>query len=163
MRDAVRPRVARPRTDHVSDARAVLLWMEDAHFALDLGHACSDSMVRALVATPDLPPTGAHDTPRTWYLEEYERVMRQQLRDPVPMAGTLDDVERWRDRQGRRSDRLADLLDQHAECIALARAFVRREDASTARDLRPRRAPVAVKRPGRRAADLALDTLGHAA
>ncbi len=155
-------RVPRPTT---TPARAVLLWLEDAHFALDLGHALSDSMARALVATPDHPPAADALHPRTWYLEEYERLMRQQMRDPVPMSGPVVLVDEWRERQARRSDRLAQLLDWHAECIALALAFVAREEAATARGVwrGTRPGTTKTKRPGRRATDLALDALRDAA
>ncbi len=146
-------RAARTTT---TPARAVLIWLEDAHTALDLGHALSDSMARALVATPDHPPAADALHPRTWYLEEYERVMRQQLRDPVPMAGPIALVDEWRDRQVQRSDRLAQLLDWHAECIALALAFVAREEAATARGVWRGTRPGArkTKRPGRKETSL---------
>lgn len=149
----------------VSATEAMQMWMDDAHYALDLGHGFTDSMVRALVATPEHPPAGAHDTPRTWYLEEYERVMRQQMRDPVPMSGPIELVDEWRQRQAQRSDRLAQLVDLHSESIALAHAFVARTDAASARGVLRVQRPEKAKgrRPGRRAADLALDALRDAA
>ena len=111
------------------DAAALLAWMDDAHLAVDMGHALSPSMCLALLATPTHPtsrPFDATTLPRTWFLEEYETRMRTQLRDPVPFGGTDDQITAWRETQALTSDDLGELLHQHTQCLAAARAFVAR-------------------------------------
>ena len=111
------------------DAAALLAWMDDAHAAVELGHCISPVMGLALTATPTVAPGRWSDptqSARTWFLEEYEQMMRTQLRDPVPFGGTNDDIDAWRDKQTRRSEVLAELLHMHTVCLLAARAFVAR-------------------------------------
>lgn len=151
------------------DAAALLAWMDDAHHAVDLGHALSPAMCLALMATPDQPAARALDAatmPRTWFLEEYERVMRTQLRDPVPFGGPDGLIDTWRQKQARHSDDLANLLHQHTRCVELARAFAGHTPAVSFA------APLAGVRPDakgkgkprrRSAASVALDAVQEAA
>jgi hypothetical protein len=117
-----------------ADAAALLAWMDDAHHAVDIGHCLTQEMCLALVATPTTAAGTFPPSARTWFLEEYEREMRVQLRDPVPMAGSTLDVSRWRERQVQRSDYLAELLHLHTSCLSAARRFVGREQVSTPRE-----------------------------
>lgn len=149
-----------------TDAQALLAWMDDAHYAVEMGHALSPVMIMALAATPTHAAASVGAVPtlaRTWFLEEYERVAKAQMRDPVPFSGTDADIQRWRERQAMRSDDLAQLLHQHAQCLIAARAFVSGRPVSR---LRPAPGAAGGKkgkaRPTRRtAARVALDALGE--
>lgn len=112
-----------------ADAAALLAWMDDAHAAIEMGHLISPVMALALAATPTTPVGRLTDhttAARTWFLEEYEQMMRTQLRDPVPFGGTSEDIDKWRDKQAARADDLAQLLHMHTVCLMAARAFVAR-------------------------------------
>jgi hypothetical protein len=137
------------RRAEVTDAAALLAWMDDAHAAVDAGRALTPPMLLALAATPARGAGRAH----TWFLEEAGRVLRRQLRDPMPMTGPDAELARWRERQGRLDADLTHLLHQHAECLAAARAFV----AGRAAD---HRRASARSRPARHlAARVALDAI----
>lgn len=113
-----------------ADAAALLAWMDDAHAAIDLGHCISPVMALALAATPTTTPgrlTDPTTAARTWFLEEYEQMMRRQLRDPVPFGGTTEDIDTWRDKQSARAEDMAQLLHMHSVCLLAARAFVARK------------------------------------
>lgn len=104
--------------------RSVAAWIDDAQHALTEwadGRAASLSVdtVRALVATPHRRIRSATDR-HTYYSETYERIMKEQLRDGVPMDGGADAVDAWRARQNARQSAMDDLLDAHAECLVAA-------------------------------------------
>lgn len=152
-----------------TDAQALLAWMDDAHAAVDLGHVLSPAMVLALMATPTQAAKGGRapaGAARTWFLEEYETMMRRQLRDPVPFGGTEADVQAWRDRQDRISADLAELAHMHAVCLGHARAFVRGQATAalgTGATAAAARGKAKGRTTRRTAASVALDAIGEAA
>lgn len=131
--------------------RELTRWLDAAHAALETAPRLSLDHVRALLATPERAGRdGSHR--RTWWTEEYERVMKAQLRDGFPTTGQAVDVKTWQARQDARTDQLESLADAHADALRAASLAVPRAMAATAAT------------PRRTAADVALDALhGHAA
>ena len=104
--------------------RSVPAWIDDAQHALTewadgRAVALSVDTLRALVATPQRPIRSATDR-HTYWSETYERMMKEQLRDGVPLDGGADMVDAWRARQDARQSAMDDLLDAHAECLVAA-------------------------------------------
>lgn len=96
-------------------------WVDDAHHALTewaegRGDRLSVDTLRALVAAPDRTGRSASDR-QTFWLEEYGRVMKDQLRDTFPIGGGEVAVAVWQQRQSARHAQLDSLLDAHAECL----------------------------------------------
>lgn len=101
--------------------RSVAAWIDDAQHALTewadgRAVALSVDTLRALVATPQRPIRSATDR-HTYWSETYERMMKEQLRDGVPLDGGADMVDAWRARQDARQSAMDELLDAHAECL----------------------------------------------
>jgi hypothetical protein len=147
--------MTRPPTQ-ISDAAALVAWMDDAHAAIELGHCISEDMAFALLATPTTAGAFTPPGPRTWFLEEYEQVMRRQLRDPVPFGGTDAEVTSWREKQTRRGDELAALLHDHTRAVASARAFIERLPAPARKRAERAARKGAAPRPRATAAEAAL-------
>jgi hypothetical protein len=140
--------------------RSVAAWIDDAHYALTEwaeGRAPSLSVdtLRALAATPHRPIRSPSDR-HTYWTEAYTSMMKEQLRDGVPIDGGADTVDAWRARQDARQSAMDDLLEAHAECLLAAAPLVvdagRGEGADT-----PRRRP---KKRRRTSADAYLATVG---
>jgi hypothetical protein len=98
--------------------------MDDAQHALtEWAEGRTDGLhidtLRALVATPQRPGRAATDR-HTFWIEEYARVMKMQLRDVIPMDGGADAVQAWRHRHDDRHLQLDSLCDAHAECLVAA-------------------------------------------
>lgn len=132
----------------VCSPRDLTQWLEAGHHALDSGHRLRVDHLRALAATPDTPGRdGTHR--RTWYLEEAERLQREQMRHRWPADGSARERWWWQLMQDDRSDQIQSLLDQHADAMLAASA------RAGARPARPRATPT--RSPKRRtAADDAL-------
>lgn len=104
--------------------RELTQWMDDAQHALtewceQRTEALTIDTLRALAAIPHRPHRHAADR-YTFWTEEYERVMKAQLRDTIPLAGGLDAMQAWRARQDARQIQMESVLDAHAECLVAA-------------------------------------------
>ncbi len=140
--------------------RELTQWMDDAQYALTAwaageGDGLSMDTLRALVATPQRPHRDVTDR-HTFWTEEYERVMKAQLRDTIPLTGGTETMRAWRARQDARQAQMESVLDAHAECLVAAAVPVV-VLAPSVRVERP--TPVAKRR--LTPADMALQTMQH--
>lgn len=100
-----------------ANAAALTRWFTAANDALDSGAPLTVEHLKALAAMPD-HPTPDKSARRTWWLEEYERVTQQKMRDRFPDAP--HEIAAWRDRQAMYDDRLEGLASDHADALNAA-------------------------------------------
>lgn len=102
---------------YVATPRELTRWLDSAHAKVDSGKPLTVDDIRALAATP--ARTGRTlDSRRTWWLEEAERVIREQSRDVLPSDATL--VSAWQSRYDHRADQIESLMDAHADAVQCA-------------------------------------------
>ena len=133
--------MSKPTRHYAATPRELTRWLDAAHAKVESGKPLTVDDLRALVSTPERAGRTL-DSRRTWWLEEAERMMKEQARDKMPSDAA--DLASWQARQDDRADQLESLLDAHADALQCAAHVVA---SITPKPVRPRKS----------AATLALD------